>query len=259
MRRKRPPLLSFLLRMETLRRVARVVSLLVLDFVGVAAAIFTALMLKAARARQPGRPRRLAGARRHWLAFAYLVTVLLFARVGPVRRPRARGPGCRGSSPRCSRRRSSRWSSRSSTASTSRATTSSTARCSSRSSTSRRCALALRARHAAGCCARPATGAARCSSARASTSRPSRTRCAAAAHAPIDVVGFISLDAAARERAALARARSTTCPTVLADERVDEVIIADPDFPQERGGRARRPVPPARRAPCASRRRRWRS
>ncbi len=46
-RRKRPPALSFLLRMDTLRRFARVVSLLALDFAGVFAAIFTALMVKA--------------------------------------------------------------------------------------------------------------------------------------------------------------------------------------------------------------------
>src|SRR5438876_1158477 len=47
MRRKRPPAFSFLLRMATAMRLARVVSLLVLDFAGVALAIFTALMLKA--------------------------------------------------------------------------------------------------------------------------------------------------------------------------------------------------------------------
>src|SRR5215210_1282572 len=47
-RRKRPPALSFLLRMDTLRRLCRVVSLLALDFAGVFAAIFTALMVKAA-------------------------------------------------------------------------------------------------------------------------------------------------------------------------------------------------------------------
>ncbi|HEV3486271.1 MAG TPA: hypothetical protein VG106_12740, partial [Vicinamibacterales bacterium] len=46
-RRKRPPLLSFLLRMETLRRACRVVSLLALDFAGLFAAIFVALMIKA--------------------------------------------------------------------------------------------------------------------------------------------------------------------------------------------------------------------
>src|SRR6266550_9419262 len=39
MRRKRPPALSFALRVSTLRRLARVVSLLALDFVGVALAI----------------------------------------------------------------------------------------------------------------------------------------------------------------------------------------------------------------------------
>src|SRR5919197_4104612 len=46
-RRKRPPALSFLLRMDTLRRFARVTSLLALDFAGVFAAILTALMVKA--------------------------------------------------------------------------------------------------------------------------------------------------------------------------------------------------------------------
>jgi len=38
-RSKRPPLLSFLLRMDTLRQAARLVSLLALDFLGVFAAI----------------------------------------------------------------------------------------------------------------------------------------------------------------------------------------------------------------------------
>ena len=49
MRRKRPPALSFLLRMSTLRRLARTVSLLALDFAGIAFAIFTALVLKEAK------------------------------------------------------------------------------------------------------------------------------------------------------------------------------------------------------------------
>src|SRR5271157_5827462 len=48
MRSKRPPALSLLLRMSTARRLARVVSLLALDFAGVALAIFSALLLKAA-------------------------------------------------------------------------------------------------------------------------------------------------------------------------------------------------------------------
>ena len=41
-RRKRPPVLSFILRISTARRLARVISLLALDFAGVALAIFTA-------------------------------------------------------------------------------------------------------------------------------------------------------------------------------------------------------------------------
>ena len=47
MRRKRPPALAFVLRMDTLRRLARVASLLALDFAGLFLAIFTALCLKA--------------------------------------------------------------------------------------------------------------------------------------------------------------------------------------------------------------------
>src|SRR3979411_3282108 len=47
-RRKRPPALSFLLRISTARRLTRVISLLALDFAGVALAIFTALVLKEA-------------------------------------------------------------------------------------------------------------------------------------------------------------------------------------------------------------------
>ena len=46
-RRKRPPALSFLLRLDTLRRVSRVVSLLALDFAGLFVAMLTALMVKA--------------------------------------------------------------------------------------------------------------------------------------------------------------------------------------------------------------------
>ena len=80
-RRKRPPVLSFLLRWETARRLGRIVSLLVLDFAAVYLAILTALSLKAA-----------ARDRWHWdtqvhqteqfISFAFLVTALLFARSG---------------------------------------------------------------------------------------------------------------------------------------------------------------------------------
>jgi FlaA1/EpsC-like NDP-sugar epimerase len=90
-RRKRPTLLLFLLKVETLRRIVRVASLLALDYIGVSAALFTALSLKLAlqgkfdlrTAWQETRP---------WVAFAYLVTVLMFARVD-LYAERARRPG----------------------------------------------------------------------------------------------------------------------------------------------------------------------
>jgi exopolysaccharide biosynthesis polyprenyl glycosylphosphotransferase len=82
-RRKRPPALSFLLRLATLRKLLRVVSLLALDFAGVWLALFTALLLKAVV--KGGfdlveAARFASGQTTEFLAFAYLVTVLLFAR-----------------------------------------------------------------------------------------------------------------------------------------------------------------------------------
>jgi exopolysaccharide biosynthesis polyprenyl glycosylphosphotransferase len=80
-RRKRPPALSFLLRMSTAIRAARVLSLLALDFAGVALAIFTALVLKEAvhGSVQAVHSREST---EHFLPFAYLLTALLFARSG---------------------------------------------------------------------------------------------------------------------------------------------------------------------------------
>ncbi len=80
-RRKRPPALSFLLRMSTVRRGARVLSLLALDFAGVALAILTALVLKEA-VHGPVQAGNAAEQTRHFLPFAYLLTALLFARSG---------------------------------------------------------------------------------------------------------------------------------------------------------------------------------
>jgi exopolysaccharide biosynthesis polyprenyl glycosylphosphotransferase len=78
-RAKRPPALSFVLRLDTLRRTARVLSLLALDFVGVALAIFVALTLKAL---VHGRldSSQSWHTTKEYLAFTYLLTVLLFAR-----------------------------------------------------------------------------------------------------------------------------------------------------------------------------------
>jgi exopolysaccharide biosynthesis polyprenyl glycosylphosphotransferase len=83
-RRRRPPALSFLLRLSTARRLARVISLLALDFFALAVAIFAALVLKAVvleKAEATGLSGQLQETR-HFLPFAYLLTVLLFARSG---------------------------------------------------------------------------------------------------------------------------------------------------------------------------------
>ncbi|HEY7967444.1 MAG TPA: sugar transferase [Solirubrobacteraceae bacterium] len=80
MRAKRPPVLSFLLRWSVARRAARVGVLMALDFAGVFLAIFTALYLKDVVHGQS----RLTGQAFHQtrtiVAFAFLVTMLLFAR-----------------------------------------------------------------------------------------------------------------------------------------------------------------------------------
>ncbi len=91
MRRKRSPAISFLLRVETARRAARVLTLLALDFAGLALAIFTALVLKAAVLSQVNAHGAYEETR-SILAFAYLLTALLFARSG-LYAARAQRPG----------------------------------------------------------------------------------------------------------------------------------------------------------------------
>ena len=78
-RRKRPPLLAFVLRMDTLRSAARVLSLLAVDFAGVFGAIFTALALKDAVLGDLVW-REAYDQTREIVAFTFLITVLLFAR-----------------------------------------------------------------------------------------------------------------------------------------------------------------------------------
>jgi exopolysaccharide biosynthesis polyprenyl glycosylphosphotransferase len=79
-RRKRPPALSFVLRMEMLRRACRIGSLLALDFAGIFAALFTALMVKAVLLHGSWAWDTSFDEARRTVAFAYLVTALLFAR-----------------------------------------------------------------------------------------------------------------------------------------------------------------------------------
>jgi exopolysaccharide biosynthesis polyprenyl glycosylphosphotransferase len=91
-RRKRPPVLSFLLRMETLRRALRVVSLLSLDFAALFTAIFTALMVKAVLRDGEWAWHASKVETTDTIAFAYLVMVLLFAR-SSLYDERAQRPG----------------------------------------------------------------------------------------------------------------------------------------------------------------------
>jgi exopolysaccharide biosynthesis polyprenyl glycosylphosphotransferase len=78
-RRKRPPVLSFLLRWDSVRRLLRLTTLLTLDFFAILFAIFTALAVKAAWHHEYDAHAALR-ATKDILAFSYLVTALLFAR-----------------------------------------------------------------------------------------------------------------------------------------------------------------------------------
>jgi exopolysaccharide biosynthesis polyprenyl glycosylphosphotransferase len=91
MRRKRPPLFSFLLRLDTARRTGRVVSLLALDLIAVFVAIFTALAVKAL-VRGSLDTHAVYDQTKDIVSFAYLLTVLLFARSG-LYADRAARPG----------------------------------------------------------------------------------------------------------------------------------------------------------------------
>src|SRR3954447_22746142 len=90
-RSKRPPFLSLLLRMDTMRQAGRVVSLLALDFLALFAAILTALCLKAAlRHAWDFDVSYRQG--KDYFPLAHLVTILLFARSGLYAK-RAERPG----------------------------------------------------------------------------------------------------------------------------------------------------------------------
>jgi exopolysaccharide biosynthesis polyprenyl glycosylphosphotransferase len=90
-RRKRPAVLAFVLRVETLRRSFRVLSLLALDLVGVTGALFTALSVKLALHGNLDASVAWKDTK-HWLPIAYLITVLMFARAD-LYADRPRRPG----------------------------------------------------------------------------------------------------------------------------------------------------------------------
>jgi len=91
-RRKKPPALSFLLRLDTARRAFRVVSLLALDFAGIFLALFTAHMLKEVVKDGDWAWAQMLEETNRTVAFAYLLTVLLFAR-SQMYSERAQRPG----------------------------------------------------------------------------------------------------------------------------------------------------------------------
>ncbi|MEA2218772.1 MAG: hypothetical protein QOJ35_1398 [Solirubrobacteraceae bacterium] len=91
-RRKRPPALAFVLRLDTLRRAMRLGALLTLDFFGVYMAIYTALSLKAGLLSGDWAPPDLGERTKSLFDFAFLITVLLFARSG-LYSPRGERPG----------------------------------------------------------------------------------------------------------------------------------------------------------------------
>jgi exopolysaccharide biosynthesis polyprenyl glycosylphosphotransferase len=91
MRRKRPALLRFVISKALMRRACRVVSLLVLDFIGVGAAVFTAMVVKT-EVQGNFSLDIVWSNTRSALAFAYLLTVLMFARVD-LYADRPRRPG----------------------------------------------------------------------------------------------------------------------------------------------------------------------
>ena len=91
-RRKRPPMLSFLLRWETLRRLSRMASLLVLDFLAINFAILTALLFKGVVKGEPDLLVRATDETQELVPFAFLLTALLFAK-GGLYSDRALRPG----------------------------------------------------------------------------------------------------------------------------------------------------------------------
>jgi exopolysaccharide biosynthesis polyprenyl glycosylphosphotransferase len=90
-RAKRPPVLSLLLRLETLRRLLRLISLLMIDYLGVAGALTTALWLKDAL-RGESSVSMAWNQATQWTSFAYLITLLMFARTD-LYAERSRRPG----------------------------------------------------------------------------------------------------------------------------------------------------------------------
>ena len=229
-RRKRPPVLSFVLRLETLRRVARVASLLVIDYVGVVGALFTALMVKLALSHNFNFTIGWHETQQ-WIAFAYLVTVLMFARAD-LYADRPRRPGLTGIATALFQATvialifalangehfSSYFFFYGSLffgvvyITTLRYLhTLVTGRLLEKAGYRRRALLVGSGKHI----------------------EAVAHALAGRSHTPVDVVGYISLKPRP-QNGLRSLGQLSELPEVLARERVQEVIIADPDFPQER-------------------------
>ena len=117
-------------------------------------------------------------------------------------------------------------------------------------STSSLAARGLRVAHRRCCCAPPATGAARCSSARGKHIGDVAHALADAPHSPIEVVGFLS-PSALPANGLRSLGSLGDLEQVLGDERDRRGDHRRPRLPAGRRRRARRPVPPARRARAA--------
>jgi FlaA1/EpsC-like NDP-sugar epimerase len=89
---QRPPALSFICGWRLLRRALRSRRLLAIDFAGLFAALFSALMLKALVQERADPAAASYDEAMATIAFAYLVTALLFARSG-LYADRAQRPG----------------------------------------------------------------------------------------------------------------------------------------------------------------------
>lgn len=81
-RRRKPPVLSFLLRLETLRRALRVASLLVIDFIAITLAIYTGLIAKQVIQTGSWASEAPTQTTQEYVSFAFLIIVLLFAKEG---------------------------------------------------------------------------------------------------------------------------------------------------------------------------------
>jgi exopolysaccharide biosynthesis polyprenyl glycosylphosphotransferase len=222
--------LSFVLRLETLRRVARVASLLVIDYVGVVGALFTALMVKLALSHNFNFTIGWHETQQ-WIAFAYLVTVLMFARAD-LYADRPRRPGLTGIATALFQATvialifalangehfSSYFFFYGSLffgvvyITTLRYLhTLVTGRLLEKAGYRRRALLVGSGKHI----------------------EAVAHALAGRSHTPVDVVGYISLKPRP-QNGLRSLGQLSELPEVLARERVQEVIIADPDFPQER-------------------------